>query len=53
VANLVYASPSHAVRDSIVDGKFVLRDRRIVNLDEMEFLKKADVTADQLLARAK
>lgn len=53
VANLVYASPSHAVRDSIVDGKFVLRDRKIVNLDEMEFLKKADVAADQLLARAK
>jgi len=53
VANLVYASPSHAVRDSIIDGKFVLRDRKIVNLDEMEFLKKADVAADQLLARAK
>ena len=53
VANLVYASPSHAVRDSIIDGKFVLRDRKIVNLDEMEFLEKADVAADQLLARAK
>lgn len=53
VANLVYASPSHAVRDSIVDGKFVLRDRKIVNLDEKKFLEKADVAADQLLARAK
>jgi len=53
VANLVYASPSHAVRDSIIDGKFVLRDRKIVNLDEMNFLKRADVAADQLLARAK
>ena len=53
VANLVYASPSHAVRDSIIDGKFVLRDRKIVNLDEMKFLEKADVAADQLLARAK
>jgi 5-methylthioadenosine/S-adenosylhomocysteine deaminase len=52
VANLVYASPSHAVRDSIVDGRFVLRDRKIVNLDEPEFLKKADVAADQLLAKA-
>ena len=53
VANLVYASPSHAVRDSIIDGKFVLRDRKIVNLDEKKFLEKADVAADQLLARAK
>lgn len=53
VANLVYASPSHAVRDSIIDGKFVLRDRKIVNLDEMKFLEKADFAADQLLARAK
>jgi 5-methylthioadenosine/S-adenosylhomocysteine deaminase len=53
VANLVYASPSHAVRDSIVDGEFVLRDRKIVNLDEKKFLEKADVAADQLLARAK
>jgi 5-methylthioadenosine/S-adenosylhomocysteine deaminase len=53
VANLVYASPSHAVRDSIIDGEFVLRDRKIVNLDEKKFLEKADVAADQLLARAK
>jgi 5-methylthioadenosine/S-adenosylhomocysteine deaminase len=53
VANLVYASPSHAVRDSIIDGKFVLRDRKIVNLDEMKFLKMADVAADQLLAKVK
>jgi len=53
VANLVYASPSHAVRDSIVDGKFVLRDRKIVNLDETKFLKKAEAAADQLLAKAK
>ncbi len=53
VANLVYASPSHAVRDSIVDGKFVLRDRKMVSLDEKEFLKKAEAAADQLLAKAK
>jgi 5-methylthioadenosine/S-adenosylhomocysteine deaminase len=52
VANLVYASPSHAVRDSIIDGKFVLRDRKIVNLNESDFLRKADVAADQLLAKA-
>ena len=53
VANLVYANPGHAVRDTMVDGKFVLRDRRIVTMDEGKFLKRADQVADQLLARAK
>jgi 5-methylthioadenosine/S-adenosylhomocysteine deaminase len=53
VANLVYASPSHAVRDTIVDGKFVMKDRNIVNLDEKKFLKKACEVADQLVAKAK
>ncbi len=53
VANLVYASPSLAVRDTIVDGEFVLRDRRFVNLDEGALLRKASESAAQLLARAK
>jgi len=53
VANLVYASPSHAVRDTIVEGKFVLRDRKFVNLDEGALLRKASESAAQLLARAK
>jgi 5-methylthioadenosine/S-adenosylhomocysteine deaminase len=53
VANLVYASPSHAVRHTIVDGKFVLRDRKFVNLDEGALLRKASESAAQLLARAK
>ena len=51
VANIVYASPSHAVRDTIVDGKFVLRDRRIVNLDERAFLVKAENSAIDLLRK--
>jgi 5-methylthioadenosine/S-adenosylhomocysteine deaminase len=53
VANLVYASPSHAVRDTIVEGKFVLRNRKFVNLDEGALLRKASESAAQLLARAK
>jgi 5-methylthioadenosine/S-adenosylhomocysteine deaminase len=53
VANLVYASPSHAVRDTMVDGKFVLRDRRIVTMDEGKFLKRADQVAYQLLAKVR
>jgi hypothetical protein len=37
----------------MVDGKFVLRDRRIVTMDEGKFLKRADQVADQLLAKVK
>ncbi len=52
VANIVYASPSHAVRDTIVDGKFVLRDGKIANLDECAFLLKAEEEARGLMAKA-
>jgi 5-methylthioadenosine/S-adenosylhomocysteine deaminase len=53
VANLVYAGPNQAVRDVIVDGRFVMRGRKIANLDEKKFLKRADEVADQLVATAK
>jgi len=53
VANLVYASPSRAVRHTMVDGKFVLKDRRIVTLDEPGFLKKAKSVAGDLIGRSK
>jgi len=53
VSNLVYASPSPAVRDTIVDGKFVLRDKKIVNLDECAFLLKAEDSAKDLMAKVK
>ena len=53
VANIVYASPSHAVRDTIVDGKFVLRAGKMVNVDEPATLDAASRAADALLARAR
>ena len=53
VANLVYAGPSQAVRDVIVDGRFVMRGSKIANLDEKKFLKRADEVADQLVAKSK
>lgn len=52
VANLVYASPSHAVRDTIVDGKFVLRNGKIVSVDEPKLLKVAEDAAQALLDRS-
>jgi 5-methylthioadenosine/S-adenosylhomocysteine deaminase len=53
VANIVYASPSHAVRDTLVDGKFVLRDGKIVTLDEAKFLKIAEKSSQELLDRSR
>lgn len=50
VANLVYSSASHAVKDTIVDGKFVMKDWKIKTMDEKRFLKSAIATAERLLA---
>ena len=53
VANLVYSSPSGSVRDTIVDGRHVLKNRKIVTMDESKFLKKASTAAESLLDRVK
>jgi len=53
VANLVYASPSGAVRDTMVDGEFVLRNGRIVTVDEQKLLEKVGAISQDLMARAK
>lgn len=52
VPNIVYSGASRAVRDTIVDGKFVIRDRKAVTIDETEVLRKAQDAANNLLARA-
>ena len=49
VSNIVYASPSHAVRDTMVDGRFVLRDWKIVTVDEPKLLKTAEDAAAKLI----
>ena len=53
VANLVYAAASGSVRDTIVDGRFVLRDRIIVNIDEDRLLDEADIAAARLMPTSK
>jgi len=50
VANIVYASPSRAVRDTIVDGRFILRDGQFPGLDEAGLLAKANEAAETLLS---
>lgn len=49
VANLVYASPSHSVRDLIVNGKFVIRGMKMITVEEESFLPKAQAAAEKLV----
>jgi 5-methylthioadenosine/S-adenosylhomocysteine deaminase len=53
ISNLVYASPSSAVRDTIVDGKFVVRSRRAEMVDEDEVMAAARERADDLIGRCR
>jgi 5-methylthioadenosine/S-adenosylhomocysteine deaminase len=58
---LVYSATGYDVRDVMIDGRFVVRDRRVLTLDEEQVLSdanthlhrvldKADIKADQLLS---
>jgi len=51
VANLVYASPSGAVRDVLVDGSIVLRNWKCTKVDEASLLGKADAAVQELLSK--
>lgn len=53
VPNLVYASAGHAVRDTMVDGRFVVRDRRAVTVDEAAALAEARSRAEELLDKCR
>ena len=39
------------VRDTIVDGRFVVRDRKLVSLDERELVLRARAAASRLWER--
>lgn len=52
VANLVYASPGGAVRDVIVEGKFVMRAGKLLGVDEDKMLEKAQAAAEKLIPSA-
>lgn len=53
VANLIYAGPSAAVRDTIVEGKFVIRDRKAVTVDEAKLLNRAEEAVAGLMSKAR
>ena len=51
VPNLVYAASGHEVRTSIVAGKVIMRDRRVLTVDEAAIRGEAQVQADAVSRR--
>ena len=51
-AALVYSARGSDVRDVVVDGKLLMRDRKFLNLDELEVLEKANHAAARSMQAA-
>jgi 5-methylthioadenosine/S-adenosylhomocysteine deaminase len=51
IGNLVYASSGHDVRDVIIDGKLIMRDRVFVTFDEHEIVQRAEESVRKLRER--
>jgi 5-methylthioadenosine/S-adenosylhomocysteine deaminase len=47
-SHLVYSARAADVRDVLVDGHFLLRDRELLTLDEAQVLREAQIIADQI-----
>ena len=48
VSHLVYAAKGADVRDVVVEGKVIMRDRRVLTLDEGRILATADRLRDRV-----
>jgi 5-methylthioadenosine/S-adenosylhomocysteine deaminase len=46
---LVYAASGDDVRDVMIDGKFVVRNKKVLTMDEEEGLKNANKHSNRLL----
>ncbi len=47
-AQLVYAAKAHDVQHVIIDGRWVMRDRHLLTVDEASLLSKAQVYAEKI-----
>ena len=52
VSALVYSAEADDVGTVIIDGKLVLRDRKLLSVDERETIATAQAEAEKLIARA-
>ncbi|MDW7978003.1 MAG: amidohydrolase [Candidatus Caldarchaeum sp.] len=48
---LIYSASGEDVRDVMIDGKFVVRNKQVLTLDEEDVLKKANKQLERLLAK--
>ncbi len=51
ISNLVYTTGPQNVTDVIIDGRLVLKDRKILTVDEEKILEEAGKTAEDLVKR--
>jgi 5-methylthioadenosine/S-adenosylhomocysteine deaminase len=49
ISNLVYAASGGNVRDTLVDGRVVMRDREVLTADESEVIRLASEAAAQVV----
>jgi 5-methylthioadenosine/S-adenosylhomocysteine deaminase len=47
-SHLVYAARGADVRDAIIDGRIVMRDRQLKHIDEQEIMEKVREIADAI-----
>ena len=52
ISTLIYSAQSSDVRTTIIDGRVVMRDRKLLTLDESEVLISANQEAQELAGRA-
>jgi 5-methylthioadenosine/S-adenosylhomocysteine deaminase len=52
VANIVYSAGAADVTDTMVDGRWLMRDREIQSLNEREVIEKGAATAAALIGRS-
>ena len=52
ISHLVYAASGHDVKHSIIDGKLVMFNRRVLTMNEEEVLEEAEKAAYSLYQRA-
>jgi len=53
IPNLVYAANGSEVVLSMIDGKLVMEDRKLLTLDERKVVEQANIEGEKLLQRAK
>ncbi|MCS7134215.1 MAG: amidohydrolase [Candidatus Caldarchaeum sp.] len=51
VSLLVYAASGEDVRDVMIDGKFVVRDKQVLTLDEEHVIKQANKHLERILSK--